>query len=220
MTDSTRDILREMMELFSRLTYIKPDEIPDIPLYMDQITTFMETKLDACKRYPDEKILTKTMINNYTKNRLIPPPDKKKYSKDHLILLLFIYYFKDFLSISDIDAILRPIEENHFQTEDGLTMSEIYSEVFSLIKDQTGSITRDLLRRWKLSEKTFGDVEGDQAETLHLFAFTCLLSFDVYVKKKMIEAAVDALGEKKKEKEKEKGKEKGKEKEKEKEKEH
>ena len=193
MNDSTRDVLREMMDMFSKLTYIRPDDIPEIPLYMDQITTFMETKLEACKRQPDDKILTKTMINNYTKNRLIPPPLKKKYSKDHLILLLFIYYLKDFLSISDIDAILGPLEEACFDNQEGLTMSDIYAEAFSLIKDQTGNITRDLLRRWKLSEKTFQDAEGDRADFLHLFSFICLLSFDVYIKKKMIETAVDAL---------------------------
>ena len=60
---------------------IPPEDIPDIGLYMDQVTTLMDTRLAGSKRYPDDKILTKTMINNYTKNHLLPPSDKKKYSR-------------------------------------------------------------------------------------------------------------------------------------------
>ena len=52
------------------------------------------------------------MINNYTKNKLIPPPLKKKYSKDHMILLIFIYYFKNILSINDIRRIFDPNRKN------------------------------------------------------------------------------------------------------------
>ena len=42
----------------------------------------MESHLSASKRHADDKILTKTMINNYAKNDLLPPPVKKKYTKD------------------------------------------------------------------------------------------------------------------------------------------
>ena len=62
----------------------------------------MDEQLEACKRYEDDKILTKTMINNYAKNNLLPAPEKKKYSKEHVLTLLFIYYFKNLLSINDI----------------------------------------------------------------------------------------------------------------------
>ena len=48
---------------------IPPEDIPDIGLYMDQVTTLMDTRLAGSKRYPDDKILTKTMINNYAKNK-------------------------------------------------------------------------------------------------------------------------------------------------------
>ena len=45
---------------------------------MDQVTTFMDEQLEACKRYEDDKILTKTMINNYAKNNLLPCPGEEK----------------------------------------------------------------------------------------------------------------------------------------------
>ena len=102
MTIDSENILNSILSSLERIDYIKPTEIPNIDLYMDQVTTFMEEHLQSSKRYPDDKILTKTMINNYTKNNLLPPPVKKKYSKEHIYVLTFIYYLKNILSISDI----------------------------------------------------------------------------------------------------------------------
>ena len=67
---------------------MRPDDIPNIDLYMDQVTTFMEKELASSKRHEDDKILTKTMINNYAKNNLLPPPVKKKYYQVQLMKLL------------------------------------------------------------------------------------------------------------------------------------
>ena len=101
---------------------IPPEDIPDIGLYMDQVTTLMDTRLAGSKRYPDDKILTKTMINNYAKNKLLPPPVKKKYSPEHMMLLVFIYYFKNILSITDIQTLLAPITDRYFGTESGFSI--------------------------------------------------------------------------------------------------
>ena len=86
--------MKKKIRSMLHLDFILPEDLPNIDLYMDQVTTFMESELETCKRYPDDKILTRTMINNYAKNDLIPPPIKKRYSKDHLYELLFIFYFK------------------------------------------------------------------------------------------------------------------------------
>ena len=61
MNDSSNDFIRKIIGEFDKLSYISPEDVPDIALYMDQITTFMDSRLDACKRHPDDKILTKTM---------------------------------------------------------------------------------------------------------------------------------------------------------------
>ena len=57
------------------------DDLPNIDLYMDQVSSFMNDHLQNSRRFEDDKILTKTMINNYAKNKLLPPPIKKRYSK-------------------------------------------------------------------------------------------------------------------------------------------
>lgn len=189
--------IQNLLSYLNGLTYIKPEEIPNIQLYMDQVTTFMEEHLKYTKRYPEDKVLTKTMINNYAKNNLLPAPVKKKYSKDHVLMLIFIYYYKNVLSFHDIQQIFQPITMNHFSanSEDpsGQSLEMIYREVFSLEKEQMAQLKENVLAQMERAEGTFQDYEGEDREYLRLFAFICQLSFDVYIKKQMIETLADQL---------------------------
>lgn len=194
MTINTDDILNSILESLSRIDYIHASEIPNIDLYMDQVTTFMDTQLSSTRRYEEDKILTKTMINNYAKNNLLPPPVKKKYSKEHVLILIFIYYFKNILSISDIQHILNPITERYFGSNgDTLDLQNIYNEVFGLEHEEIQHILKDLAKKYKTSLKTFADAPIEEAELLQQFAFICMLSFDVYMKKMIIEQTIDKL---------------------------
>ena len=185
--------LNELLAHLDSLDHIHVDEIPQIDLYMDQVTTFMEEQLVSSKRYADDKILTKTMINNYAKNKLLPPPEKKRYSKEHVLMLIFIYYFKNILSINDIQTLLTPIAQKYFKSMTEKDMTYIYNEVFSMEKEQIESLKKDLLRKYKTAQDTFGDADEEDQANLKRFSFICLLSFDVYVKKMMIEHIIDGM---------------------------
>lgn len=191
-----KEMIKTFLENISKMDYIKPEDIPSIPLYMDQVTTFMEAQLKYSKRYEDDKILTKTMINNYAKNNLVPPPDKKKYSKEHILLLIFIYYFKNILSIGDIQTLLHPITDKYFNTNQKLNLTDIYNEVFSLENGQIDRVIKDVIRSYHIADSTFADAPEEEKEFLHQFSFICMLSFDVYVKKQIIEKMIDQMSEK------------------------
>lgn len=195
MTIDEKDKLNSILESIARIDYIKPDEIPNIDLYMDQLTTFMESHLVSTKRYPDDKILTKTMINNYAKNNLLPSPNKKKYSKEHVLLLIFIYYFKNILSIKDIERLFYPISQKNFNSDGEISLTDIYEEVCSLEKSRIDSLAKDIARKYTISTETFENAPEQDKEYLQLFSFICSLSFDVYVKKQIIEKLVDTLPE-------------------------
>ena len=193
MTIDEKDMINSILSSISRIDYIKPEDIPNIDLYMDQVTTFMEEQLAATKRYGDDKILTKTMINNYAKNKLLPSPEKKRYSNEHVLMLIFIYYFKNILSINDIQTLFTPIVQKYFKSMTEKDMTYIYNEVFSMEKDQIESLKKDLLRKYKTAQGTFKDADEEDQEILKRFSFICLLSFDVYVKKMMIEHLIDGM---------------------------
>ncbi len=195
MNDNTTSLVNELLHAASHPGYIRPSELPDIDLYMDQVTTFMDARLGQHKRFAHDKVLTKTMINNYAKNDLLPPPVKKKYSREHMLLLTFIYYFKSFLSISDIQSLLRPLTEGCFHKDGengaGIPLETAYEEVLNLIRSCTPALEATLRETLETAQNSFAGVSGEKQEDLQLFAFICLLSYDVYIRKQLIERLID-----------------------------
>ena len=128
------EIIDNFQQKIDAITVIEIQDIPNIELYMDQVTTFMEHSLHPYKRTVDTKILTKTMINNYTKAKILPPPVKKKYSRMHIMLLIMIFHLKTVLSIKDIATLFHSIlmtdsTENMYQCT-----TEIYAGFVALQK--------------------------------------------------------------------------------------
>ena len=191
---TTEELLQMILQSLEKVEYIKSEDIPNIDLYMDQVLTFMDRKLrSAVRPQTEDRILTKTMINNYAKNKLLPPPEKKRYSREHLLMLIFIYYFKNILSISDIQTLLGPITEKYFKSVTEKDMTYIYQEVFSMEQSQIRYLEKDLMRRFKSAGEIFEDADPEDKEFLHQFSFICLLSFDVYMKKMIIENMIDHM---------------------------
>ncbi len=191
---SNSDMKKAILGLLDKLNgidYINPESIPNIDLYMDQITSFMDDQLAMSKRREDDKLLTKTMINNYTKNDLLPPPVKKKYSKEHLQCLIFIYYLKNILSISDIHTVLKPITDKYFGNQGGFNLEDIYKEIFDMEKEESTKVLKEFSKKYQIAKNTFTEYPEEDQELLHTFSFICLLSFDIYIKKQMIEKMID-----------------------------
>lgn len=192
MNKETTDVLADVFKKLSKMNYIKPGDVPNINLYMDQVLTFMDEHLSDSKRHEDDKILTKTMINNYTKNDLLPPPVKKKYSKEHIYMLAYIYYFKNILCISDIQKLLTPLTDNFFNADSNPNMDAIYKEVYNMCKTEIRSLSKDVINKARLADQSFAGLEdSDDKDFLHTFLLVSLLSFDVYLKKNLIENLID-----------------------------
>ena len=144
--------LKEIFEAASSMDIIDITDIPDIDLYMDQVTTFMETKLSSFKRNKDDKILTKTMINNYAKAKIFPSPVKKKYNKNHMMMLILIYHLKYMLSINDIKKLLSPVTNELNENPDSKILENIY-KTFVEIQKTSASLTIDDILNGDIFEK-------------------------------------------------------------------
>jgi len=121
------------------------DEIPKIDLYMDQVIQLFESKFKETKRNEDEKVLTKTMINNYAKGKLIFPIQNKKYSKEHLILISLIYQLKGALSINDIKVTLDGI--NKLIVKEELDVESFYTSYLHLTSQNVVDFKEDIEQR-------------------------------------------------------------------------
>ena len=191
MSDNFDRTVEDILKSLDSLEYVKSTDIPDINLYMDQVTTFMEEHLQANRRYEDDKILTKTMINNYAKNKLLPAPDKKKYSKEHIIVLIFIYYWKGFLSLSDISGLLHPLTAEYFNRQSGMSLKDIYDAAFQFSNEKIDRLKDEIREEASSAHAAFTDAPADKQYDLQLFSLICSLTMDVYYKKKAIEKLID-----------------------------
>ena len=101
--------VRELAQTMSEPDQIKVEDIPKVNLYMEQLLSLLNDNLKFFKRYPDDQMLTKSMINNYSKNEISPPPQKKLYRKLHIMAYTLIYQFKQLISLNDMKVFTSKI---------------------------------------------------------------------------------------------------------------
>lgn len=129
----------EIEKLVSSIKPIQNIELSDIPmldLYMDQVIQLFENKFSETLRNTKEKVLTKTMINNYSKDKLFMGAKNKKYSPEHIIILSLIYQLKGGLSINDIKTSLNPIVKS-IEENDDYSVEHFYDLYLDIFKQDT-----------------------------------------------------------------------------------
>lgn len=139
--------INEILEGLGLESNLKLDEIPNIDLYMDQVIQLFENKFADSKRNDEEKILTKTMINNYAKGKLIFPIKNKKYSKEHLILMSLIYQLKGALSINDIQTTLDGINKRIIKED--IEIDSFYKSYLNLSQRNVADFNEEINERIK-----------------------------------------------------------------------
>ena len=114
------------------------DELPEIELYMDQVVALTQKYLSPLLREGAEKAVTSSMVNNYVKQGAIPPPAKKRYSREHLARLLIICVIKPILPIPSIQSLMQ----NYLNR---CTVSEMYDrfcDMYERLAAQTLELAR------------------------------------------------------------------------------
>lgn len=170
----------DIVEKVANRSDIVSKEIPDLDLYMDQIMTLFDQHLDDNKRYQDDKLLTKTMINNYSKAKLISPVKGKKYTKEQIIQMLMIYYLKNSLTIQEIKKILVPIYDHN------VCLTDIYDQ-FLQIKDKQNQNLKQFIKDQIGFEHL--DIEKDEDRLVIIM----LLSNLSYYLTSIVELMVDEI---------------------------
>lgn len=136
-------------------------DIPKIELYIDQVIQLFEEIFQDTKRNSDEKILTKTMINNYAKGKLFYSIPNKKYSRNHIMLISLIYQMKSVLSINDVKQVLEGINEKAMQKEWDL---ENFYAGFLELQQSNVEIFKDMFRKQSEEAEHQADGLGDVEE--------------------------------------------------------
>ena len=169
---------------------INLDDFPEIDLYMDQVMQLFESKLNYTKRNNDDKVLTKTMINNYSKGNLLMKIKNKKYTKNHLILMGLIYNLKGALSLADIKTILTPIVDS-FEKEQEYPLNDIYQsflDIYDLNLEDLKTSPNKIYENIKQLVNNKNDVLGDYEENFLLIcAYVSMSNFYRRMSEKIID---------------------------------
>lgn len=157
--------LEQFIESLNLQNQISLIDVPEIDLYMDQVIQLFENKFKDSIRNDDEKILTKTMINNYAKSKLFFPIKNKKYSKEHLLLISLIYQLKGALSIHDIKETFTGI--NRMMAEDdSFKLDRFYSSYLELCNSNVANFKEDIKDRVQEANSEVKDLEMNESEYL------------------------------------------------------
>ena len=168
-------------------------EIPCVDLYMDQVTTFFNEKLGSLKRNEEDKILTKTMINNYTKGKVLMPAKNKKYTKEHIILLTLIYNMKQTISISDINTIFDPIIDLKAPKSLKIPLEDLYNDFLDIKEVQNKEFARDINKDSEFIKAKINEMGKEDGELIELILMVLLLINKANLQKRMAEKLIDSF---------------------------
>ncbi|MBC8062495.1 MAG: DUF1836 domain-containing protein [Clostridiaceae bacterium] len=186
------ELLNQLLKEVTTFNDISLSDIPEIDLYMDQVTTLFEKKLYPLKRDEEDKIMTKTMINNYAKAKIFPPVKSKKYNKEQIILLELIYNLKQNLTLTDINRVFTPIIEDGKKEEKTLASIEsLYGNFLRLKRDQSEAFETQFNQlRNEITNKS-KDLEGKNKELNELILMVFMLISGANAQKRMAEKIID-----------------------------
>ncbi|CQR46001.1 hypothetical protein BN1058_00244 [Paraliobacillus sp. PM-2] len=192
------DDLTKLMEKMALNSQVRLEDIPTIDLYMDQVTQLFENTYHASKRNENDKVLTKTMINNYAKGKLLFPIKNKKYSKEHIMLIQLIYQLKGALSINDVRIVLeklnRKIDTNQLELE------PIYQHYIQMQDEQIETFNDAVTTLYEDVQAVLGELEiSDKDYMEQLLLVTSFINMsNMY--RKLAERIVDQIEETKEKK--------------------
>ena len=162
---------------------LSSSEIPAIDLYVDQIINLHTEKLkEGDPRFIDRQ-LTKTMINNYAKDRVITPVKGKKYTKEQILQILTVYTLKGTLTIGEIKRFLDGAYAIEGFDADSLTaLYDRYRDTKDKNREYTAKIVDEMLAANGL------DIESDEDFLVALGAIASISGF----MKNLAQAMIDA----------------------------
>lgn len=188
--DFSFDNINSLLSSTKESDEIKITDIPCIDLYMDQVTTLFNDKLSKQKRKNEDAVLTKTMINNYAKAKILPPIKNKKYNKQQIVLLILIYNLKQILSLEDIKALFDPILERISKEPSNTEFLDLlYSRFLSEKKQQSTILVDDFIK--DISNSLDMNSLSSDDRNSELFMRILTLIANASIQKRMAEKLID-----------------------------
>jgi hypothetical protein len=142
------EYLRNIMDDFTSESIIKPDEFPVMELYADQVAGFLDGRLkiyaDGARKNPGPT-LTEAVIAGYVKRGILPRPAKKKYARDHVIILALLFYMTSVFGMDEIESVMRPFTDNRASAlDDHIDFHRLYSAIAPVLEKERSRLPGEI----------------------------------------------------------------------------
>ena len=166
------------------------NSIPDIDLYIDQMVSCLNAELSLYAE-DGKGPVTKGMVSNYTKHKMIPGPDGKRYSRDHCIFMMLVYYLKGCFSMDQVQRLMKPILSNYdSEWDDAVDIPAYYEEILAAVRKSEEDFNVKLQERIRANKKFLADrgSDDDISELILLISMLLMRSNEErYIAEKLLD---------------------------------
>ena len=149
--------------------------IPGIDLYIDQMVSCLNSELSLYAK-DGEGPITKGIVSNYTKHKMIPRPEGKRYTRDHCIFMLLVYYLKGCFSMDQIQRLMKPLLSNYDSDwDDSVDIQAYYAKIVEEVREAEAGLTQELQEDMKDIKKFLADKGSDDDISEIILLITTLI---------------------------------------------
>jgi hypothetical protein len=170
------EYLKQIMDDFCEESVIKPEAFPAMDLYADQVAGFLSDRLRVyagAGRGEAEPVITKAGIANSIKRGALPRPVKKKYTRDHVVIMAMLFYMKNAFQMSEMERVMRPFTDNHASAfDDKIDFHRLYAAIAPVLEKERERLSREIrsgVADVKAAIRGAGLEDDDNTELLFLF---------------------------------------------------
>lgn len=166
---------QKMAEQYMEKGLAGGSSIPDMGLYIDQMVSCLNSELELYAK-DGQAPVTKGMISNYTKHRMLPGPDGKRYTKNHGIFMLLVFYLKSCFSMDQVQRLVKPVISNlSSEWDDDVDVPGYYEEILKSVKDSEGDLAGEVRGIIKGIKKFLNDRGSDDDMSELIMLITTLI---------------------------------------------
>jgi hypothetical protein len=142
------EYIKQIMDDFTEGSLIEPDVFPTMELYADQVAGFFDDRLRvyaADERGTTGAALTKADIARFVKRGVSPRPIKKKYTRDHMVILTMLFYMESIFHMNEIERVMRPFLDNHASTfDDKIDFHRLYAAIEPVLARERAQLSKEI----------------------------------------------------------------------------
>lgn len=166
---------KELVEKYLQNGIISEKNFPDMELYIDQMMKCLNKELFI---YGNDEAgpITKAMISNYTKHKMLPGPIGKRYTKEHLICMSLVYYLKECFSMDEIQRLMKPLIKNYSSDwDDKIDIDSMYNEITTFVKETETDLPSRIDKQMSEIKKFLSNRDAADDDTSELVMFISTL---------------------------------------------